>query len=237
MIYFSTLQGLTVPEGVVTQIADASGRVLWSAAPPFVPIVDFGEVTTQATANGAGYYMAMVTLPAVPSGFDTCTHALVDGTAYAVTYDVQEIPSALHIYTPVSDCPLVTLNTADGMSYTLLFKEFGTYTVQLGLVIPEGHALLTLETSETKHTDVVIDGIEYSVDTTLVVPIGKVVSLRTTNDSGREDSYISINGTWVCSGTTTLNYEYVVVGNATICTYYSNDSRNDTYGYIEITEN
>lgn len=29
MIDFATLQGLTIPEGVVTQIADASGRVLW----------------------------------------------------------------------------------------------------------------------------------------------------------------------------------------------------------------
>ncbi len=32
MIDFSTLQGLTIPEGVVTKITDASGRVLWSAA-------------------------------------------------------------------------------------------------------------------------------------------------------------------------------------------------------------
>lgn len=31
MIDFSTLKGLTIPEGVVTQIADASGVVLWSA--------------------------------------------------------------------------------------------------------------------------------------------------------------------------------------------------------------
>lgn len=31
-INFSTLQGLTIPEGVVTQIADASGRVIWSAS-------------------------------------------------------------------------------------------------------------------------------------------------------------------------------------------------------------
>ena len=28
---FSTLQGVTIPEGVVTQIADANGVVLWSA--------------------------------------------------------------------------------------------------------------------------------------------------------------------------------------------------------------
>lgn len=31
-IDFSTLQGLTIPEGVVTQIADASGRVIWAVA-------------------------------------------------------------------------------------------------------------------------------------------------------------------------------------------------------------
>lgn len=31
MIDFSTLKGLSIPEGVVTQIADASGAVLWSA--------------------------------------------------------------------------------------------------------------------------------------------------------------------------------------------------------------
>lgn len=35
MMNFATLQGLTIPEGVVTQIADAQGNVLWSSAPPF----------------------------------------------------------------------------------------------------------------------------------------------------------------------------------------------------------
>lgn len=29
---FSTLKSLTIPEGVVTQIADANGTVLWRAA-------------------------------------------------------------------------------------------------------------------------------------------------------------------------------------------------------------
>lgn len=38
MIDFSTLQGLTIPEGVVTQITDASGRVLWSAQPQMVTV-------------------------------------------------------------------------------------------------------------------------------------------------------------------------------------------------------
>jgi hypothetical protein len=39
MINFATLQGLTIPEGEVTQIADASGRVLWVVQSADVPIV------------------------------------------------------------------------------------------------------------------------------------------------------------------------------------------------------
>lgn len=30
---FDTVKGLTIPEGVVTQITDASGRVIWRANP------------------------------------------------------------------------------------------------------------------------------------------------------------------------------------------------------------
>lgn len=51
MINFSTLQGLTIPEGVVTQIADASGRVLWKPAND-VPIVL--EVAKQSITSYAG---------------------------------------------------------------------------------------------------------------------------------------------------------------------------------------
>lgn len=42
---FSALKGLTIPEGVVTQIADASGVVLWSAKRNAV-------VTITSTCNG-----------------------------------------------------------------------------------------------------------------------------------------------------------------------------------------
>lgn len=46
MIDFSTLQGLTIPEGVVTQIADASGRVLWKAGPVIIQFTVDGVVYT-----------------------------------------------------------------------------------------------------------------------------------------------------------------------------------------------
>lgn len=45
---FATLQGLIIPDGAVTQIADASGRVLWSASKPVVLNVAKQTLTTYA---------------------------------------------------------------------------------------------------------------------------------------------------------------------------------------------
>ena len=56
---FATLKGLTIPEGAVTQITDASGRVLWSAAEPCtVTIAAFGispNGNANVTLNGQTY--------------------------------------------------------------------------------------------------------------------------------------------------------------------------------------
>lgn len=43
---FATLKGLTIPEGVVTQIADASGRVIWSAVKPMVTVTLEADLPT-----------------------------------------------------------------------------------------------------------------------------------------------------------------------------------------------
>lgn len=50
-INFATLQSLTIPEGVVTQIADASGRVLWSA----IKLYEDRAVLTVAKQTGTTY--------------------------------------------------------------------------------------------------------------------------------------------------------------------------------------
>lgn len=72
MIDFSTLKGLTIPEGTVTQIADASGSVLWSAVEKvavtittsgtFIP----GSTPASVTINGVSYNSA--TTVDVPMG-------------------------------------------------------------------------------------------------------------------------------------------------------------------------
>jgi hypothetical protein len=58
MIDFATVKGLTIPEGVVTQITDASGRVLWvvKSEEPSAPIVlEVAKVTTDTYAGGSTY--------------------------------------------------------------------------------------------------------------------------------------------------------------------------------------
>lgn len=53
-INFATLQGLTIPEGVVTQIADAAGRVLWIAAKPVTIALNLlGSAPAMFTAGAA----------------------------------------------------------------------------------------------------------------------------------------------------------------------------------------
>ena len=45
MIDFATLQGLTIPEGVVTKIEDAAGRVLWRLDAREMAVLNVGKGT------------------------------------------------------------------------------------------------------------------------------------------------------------------------------------------------
>lgn len=54
MINFATLQGLTIPEGVVTQIADASGRVIWAVSGGKV-VLEVEKITSNTYASETTY--------------------------------------------------------------------------------------------------------------------------------------------------------------------------------------
>lgn len=70
-IDFATLKGLAIPEGNVTQITDASGRVLWKQAPSeaTITITKVGSlppntIGAQVIVNGTNYSDAItVTVP------------------------------------------------------------------------------------------------------------------------------------------------------------------------------
>ena len=52
---FATLKGLTIPEGVVTQIADASGRVLWKLETSKPVILQVEKITSDTYAGETAY--------------------------------------------------------------------------------------------------------------------------------------------------------------------------------------
>lgn len=52
---FATLQGLTIPEGVVTQIADASGRVLWVMSSGDKVVLEVEKITSDTYAGETTY--------------------------------------------------------------------------------------------------------------------------------------------------------------------------------------
>ena len=55
MINFSTLQGLTIPEGVVTQITDESGRVIWAVANDKPIVLEVEKITSDTYAGETTY--------------------------------------------------------------------------------------------------------------------------------------------------------------------------------------
>ena len=52
---FATLQGLTIPQGVVTQIADASGRVLWKLETSKPVVLQVEKITSDTYAGETTY--------------------------------------------------------------------------------------------------------------------------------------------------------------------------------------
>lgn len=52
---FATLKGLTIPEGVVTQIADASGRVLWKLETSKPVVLEVEKITSDTYAGETTY--------------------------------------------------------------------------------------------------------------------------------------------------------------------------------------
>ena len=77
---FATLKGLTIPEGVVTQITDASGRVLWKSGPSVATVI------LRPTADITFGYNAY---PAGSAGYACIDEEVADGDAsyiYGASY-------------------------------------------------------------------------------------------------------------------------------------------------------
>ncbi len=79
MIDFSTLQGLTIPEGVVTKIEDASGRVLWSAEKPSPIILEVAKQSITSYAGETSYSDNCILLDIYPKSANSTVNVTYGG--------------------------------------------------------------------------------------------------------------------------------------------------------------
>ena len=98
-IDFSTLQGLTIPEGVVTQIADASGRVLWSAV---------------KKAKVALYFSTYINSDSFASDFVGMAYVDIDGVRYTDDGSSDNI-KVVEVNVPIGT--VITLTATGGVNY------------------------------------------------------------------------------------------------------------------------
>ena len=131
MINFSTLQGLTIPEGNVTQIADASGRVLWSAV-KLATITLKGDFAFSGVRYNGVYYGSGTTTPItftanVGDVIFVESHGYTDSPIYLNGKMVANEPSETeYYYTVVSDA--VIMATAGGEMYNSYSAVYITET-------------------------------------------------------------------------------------------------------------
>lgn len=91
-INFATLQGVTIPEGNVTEIKDASGKVLWSAVKP-------ATITLSFTRNGGG-------------SFSDYARVMIDGVAYPTNENDLTTTAVIVPIGTVITCKVASGNTA-----------------------------------------------------------------------------------------------------------------------------
>lgn len=235
MIDFSTLKGLTIPEGVVKQITDSAGRVLWKASQP-VTITLTGSANCYVDYKGARY-----TAPATFEA-DIGDEILIETTAAptggVIYLNGEQVASS-------SGSTRYTYDVACDVNIDV--QEIGSGT-SIGIrvyitEIPEGHALVQITgeglNNAYKACVLTVDGAEYASATTLVVPIGTVITCAiATQADGEEDGYVKVNGTNVLSVPMLENgtYDYTVTGNVTINMSTVRDADKMRTGYITITE-
>ena len=120
-IDFSTLQGLTIPEGVVTQIADAAGNVIWSAVTNKPVILEVKKITSDTYAAETTYTgEQFILLDIYPK-----TNGTVNVTYGGLTKTITDTSGAAE-----PNAQQVFFGTFNGVSDSVATPASGTLTIE-----------------------------------------------------------------------------------------------------------
>ena len=121
MIDFSTLQGLTIPEGVVTQIADAAGNVLWALSAGGPVILEVEKITSNTYAGETTYSSEeFILLDIYPKTNGTVSITYGDLTKTITDTSGAEEPNAQQVF----------FGTFNGVSDEVETPTSGTLTIE-----------------------------------------------------------------------------------------------------------
>ena len=164
-------------------------------------------------------------------GFAADAHVYLNGEEVAISQGANGNPYVTYSL-PLGDYPNIVIE------YKYVSSAYSCYITE----VPDGYALVNITgtglNNAYKACVLTIDGAEYASATTLVVPIGTVITCAIASMAdGEEDGYVKVNGTNVLSvpsgqGT----YDYTVTGNVTINMSTVRDADKSRTGYIVITE-
>lgn len=121
-IDFATLQGLTIPEGVVTQIEDAAGNVLWSSGKTSGNVILEVEKIVSDTYAGSTTYTGeeFILLDVYPKSGGT-VNVTYGGLTKSITDDgTSEEPNAQQVF----------FGTFNGVSDSIVTPTSGTLTIE-----------------------------------------------------------------------------------------------------------
>lgn len=222
---FATLKGLTIPEGVVTQIADASGNVLWSAVKKVtITIEGNGGDYAHVVIDGVTYNTATTVevpigtvISCVAKGINArtirCNYAKVGSGYDELNGDAQ------YEYTVVSDATIDLKWTNAIIGSNDSYYDYGIVDI-VDANAPDGAAVTIIKTgvaSAPGSGAVIIDGVRYTNPMYIVIPFGTVIVCSASWSShqmyGSYGGQIKLNGTLVADRVSDVNpttYEYTV---------------------------
>ena len=118
---FATLQGLTIPQGVVTQIADASGRVLWKLANKKPVVLEVAKSATTSYAGETEYAdESVILLDIYPAKYGTVKVTYGGLTKIVTDTSGADEPNAQQVF----------FGTFQGVSDSVTTPESGTVTIE-----------------------------------------------------------------------------------------------------------
>ena len=121
MIDFTTLQGLTIPEGVVTQITDESGRVIWALQSDEPIVLEVEKITSDTYAGETTYTgEQFILLDIYPK-----TNGTVNVTYGGLTKTITDTSGAAE-----PNAQQVFFGTFNGVSDSVATPASGTLTIE-----------------------------------------------------------------------------------------------------------